>query len=189
MEYPNRVVIKEDRILLNQQVIHDVSQSPNSITNLKDLLYCLTGCPNLEDPQVIPFGFVPLSLRQVFYLSSFCYCTVNLKPFVPGHVLVMSRRPVISVDQLTDDEANDLMGTIRRTVRLIKDTYKTDSVTIAIQDGRPAGMTIPHLHVHIMPRRSHDAVSGDMVYTELEKAEFFKAYQNPCISGLSHVRD
>ena len=168
---------------MNQSVIQDASTS-DRITSLKDLLYCLTGCPNLENPQVVPFGFIPLPLRQVFYVSSFSFCTVNLKPFVPGNVLVMSRRPVISVDQLTDEEATDLMKTIRRTVHLIKDTYKTDSITIAIQDGRPAGMTVPHLHVHIMPRKSHDAVSGDVVYTELEKAEFFKAYQNPMITGL-----
>lgn len=175
--------MKENNVILNQHSLQDASTSIG-ITNLKDLLYCLTGCPNLENPQVVPFGFIPLPLRQTFYMSPFSFCTVNLKPFVPGHVLVLSRRPVISVDQLTDEEAADLMKTIRLTVRLIKDTYKTDSVTIAIQDGRPAGMTIPHLHVHIMPRKSHDAVSGDAVYTEVEKAEFFRAYQNPSVVGL-----
>ena len=44
-------------------------------------------------------------------------------------------------------------------------------------------MTIPHLHVHLMPRRENDAVAGDVVYSELERADFFKWYQNlqaPC---------
>lgn len=98
----------------------------------------------------------------------------------------MSRRPVLSIDQLTEEEANDLMQTVRRTMRMIKQVHQTESVTIAIQDGRPAGMTVPHIHVHIMPRRENDAVYGDKVYDELERAEFFKSYQNPKISGMSY---
>ena len=153
------------------------------INSLSDVLYCLLGCPRLEEPSVLPFGFIPLQSYQVFFQSAYSYCSVNLKPFVPGHVLVMSRRPVLSIDQLTEEESNDLMQTIRRTVRMIKQVHQTQSVTIAIQDGRPAGMTVPHIHVHIMPRRENDAVCGDQVYDELERAEFFKSYQNPKVSG------
>ena len=114
---------------------------------------------------------------------------MNLKPFVPGHILVLSRRPVLSVDQLTDVESANLMQTVARAMRMLKKYYHTDSVTVAIQDGKPAGMTIPHLHVHLMPRRENDAVAGDAVYSELERADFFKWYQNlqaPC-SGVSFV--
>ena len=43
------------------------------------------------------------------------------------------------------------------------------------QDGRAAGQTVPHLHVHILPRRLQgDRFAGtrnDVVYTELEKRE------------------
>lgn len=140
----------------------------------------------MADPSLLPFGFIPLSSSQVFFKGKHSYCSVNLKPFVPGHVLVMSRRPVLSIDQLTEEEANDLMQTVRRTMRMIKQVHQTESVTIAIQDGRPAGMTVPHIHVHIMPRRENDAVYGDKVYDELERAEFFKSYQNPKISGMSY---
>ena len=74
-------------------------------------------------------------------------------------------------------------------MRMLKKYYYTDSVTVAIQDGKPAGMTIPHLHVHLMPRRENDAVAGDVVYSELERADFFTWYRNlqaPC-SGVSFV--
>lgn len=159
------------------------------IRSLKDLLYYILGCKQMEDPNRMPFGFIPLTTGQIFYMSTYCYCTVNLKPFVPGHILVLSRRPVLSVDQLTDVESANLMQTVARAMRMLKKYYHTDSVTVAIQDGKPAGMTIPHLHVHLMPRRENDAVAGDVVYSELERADFFKWYQNlqaPC-SGVSFV--
>ena len=126
----------------------------------------------------MPFGFIPLTTSQIFYMSTYCYCTVNLKPFVPGHILVLSRRPVLSVDQLTDAESANLMQTVARAMRMLKKHYRTESVTVAIQDGKPAGMTIPHLHVHLMPRKEKDAIAGDAVYSQLERADFLKWYQN-----------
>ena len=73
----------------------------------------------MEDPNRMPFGFIPLTTGQIFYMSTYCYCTVNLKPFVPGHILVLSRRPVLSVDQLMDVESANLMQTVARAMRII----------------------------------------------------------------------
>lgn len=141
------------------------------LSSLKDLLFCLIGCPKMEMEGFFPFGPIPLPPYQVFYTSAFSYCSVNLKPFVPGHILVIPRRNVPTIDLLTEEEASDLMLVARKMTRFIKDYYHVNSVTIAIQDGPPAGQTIPDVHIHIMPRKFGDFEHNDDVYEMLDEAD------------------
>ena len=44
------------------------------------------------------------------------------------------------------------------------------ALTFAIQDGPAAGQTVPHVHVHVLPRRLGDFERNDQVYDELDAA-------------------
>lgn len=45
------------------------------------------------------------------------------------------------------------------------------SFNVALQDGEEAGQTVPHVHVHIIPRTSEDASLGDKIYSKLQGEE------------------
>ena len=53
-----------------------------------------------------------------------------------------------------------------------------EGCTISIQDGAAAGQTVPHVHVHVIPRRVGDFENNDDIYSEIEKhdkdAVFFR---------------
>ena len=53
--------------------------------------------------------------------------------------------------------------------RVIEREYNTTSSTLAIQDGPLAGQTVPHVHVHVLPRKEGDFARNDDIYDELEK--------------------
>ena len=167
--FPNHLVITEAASYLNCE--DATTQEQVHIQSLKELLFCLTGCPNMEKEGYLPFGHISLPPYQVFYASSFSFCSVNLKPFVPGHILVIPRRNVPTLDLLTEEEAADLMLVTRKMIRFIKEYYHVNSVTVAIQDGPPAGQTIPDVHVHIMPREYGDFKENDVVYDMLDEAD------------------
>ncbi|KAJ9210365.1 hypothetical protein DTO166G4_8013 [Paecilomyces variotii] len=104
-----------------------------------------------------PIYFGPFVVTsQVFYLTPLTYALVNLKPILPGHVLVSPRRRVPRVADLTPDEATDLFLTVRRVGRMVERVYSASSLNIAIQDGVDAGQSVPHVHTHIIPRRRSD---------------------------------
>ncbi|KAI5952623.1 HNT2 [Candida jiufengensis] len=106
--------------------------------------------------------------NQVFYKSKFSYALVNLKPLVPGHVLVVPlRTSVLRFADLTPDESIDYMNTLQLVHKFISKIYKADSLNIAIQDGPESGQSIPHLHTHIIPRYKTDGF-GDSIYNKLE---------------------
>lgn len=103
--------------------------------------------------------FGPFSVtNQVFHISSsrLSYALVNLKPLLPGHVLVCPTRCVPRLSQLTAEETTDLFLAVKRVSRTIERIYQASSLNVAIQDGVDAGQSVPHVHVHIIPRTAHD---------------------------------
>ncbi|CCH60147.1 hypothetical protein TBLA_0C03440 [Henningerozyma blattae CBS 6284] len=106
--------------------------------------------------------------NQVFYKTKYTYALVNLKPIVPGHVLVVPLRPsAYTLSDLSFEESQDYFNTLQLIQRFISWFYKSDALNIAIQDGPEAGQSVPHLHAHIIPRyKFHNY--GDQVYDKIE---------------------
>jgi len=105
---------------------------------------------------------------QVFYASEHCLGIVNLKPIVPGHILVVPKRVLPRVSDLTDEEAADLMKSVRKIGPRLERHYEATALNIAIQDGKDSGQSVPHVHVHILPRKPKDIEPNDKVYDEIE---------------------
>ncbi|KAJ5671120.1 Histidine triad (HIT) protein [Penicillium longicatenatum] len=111
---------------------------------------------------------------QVFHTTSLSYALVNLKPILPGHVLVSPRRVVPRVSDLTPAETSDLFLTVRRVGRMVERVYGASSLNIAVQDGVDAGQSVPHVHAHIIPRKAADLDhrgGTDAVYDMLDGEE------------------
>eukprot|EP00736_Rhodelphis_marinus_P001306 Rmarinus@m.4241 len=117
----------------------------------------------------LKFGKITIPLRHVFAQNSFSYAVVNLKPCVPGHMMVISKRVVPRFEDLSEEEVSSLWSLVHKIAPRIVAHFGGTSTTFAIQDGPEAGQTIPHVHVHIIPRRSGDFAKNDDVYGELEK--------------------
>jgi diadenosine tetraphosphate (Ap4A) HIT family hydrolase len=111
---------------------------------------------------------------QVFYSTHLSYAFVNLKPLLPGHVLVSPIRSVPRYSGLSSAEVTDVFLTVRRVSGVIETVFKATSLNIAIQDGPDAGQSVPHLHVHIIPRSKgdlNDRGGSDAIYDMMEGEE------------------
>ena len=107
--------------------------------------------------------------NQVFFKSKYSYAFVNLKPLVPGHVLICPLNNTrLNLADLTPEENSDFFNTLQIIHRFIKEYYKADALNIAIQDGVEAGQSMPHLHTHIIPRYRTNNI-GDKIYTLLDE--------------------
>lgn len=95
-------------------------------------------------------------MNQVFHLTQRTFALVNLKPVLPGHVLVCPRRLVKRVADLTPPEAGELFLTVQRVGRMIERVHGASSLNITIQDGPESGQSVAHVHAHIIPRKKQD---------------------------------
>ncbi len=69
---------------------------------------------------------------------------------------------------LTPEEVTELFATTQAIARALEPHYQRTALNIAIQDGVDAGQTVPHVHVHILPRCKADFARNDQVYEELD---------------------
>ncbi|KAL8680855.1 MAG: hypothetical protein Q9186_002974 [Xanthomendoza sp. 1 TL-2023] len=108
---------------------------------------------------------------QVFHKTAHSFALVNIKPLLPGHVLVSPLRAAKRLSDLNYAEITDLFLTVQQVGRMVERVYGASSLNIAIQDGPAAGQSVPHLHTHIIPRHNSDLDEqggSDAIYGMLE---------------------
>ena len=121
-----------------------------------------------------PFCDPKSMASESYYETKYTYVVYNLYPVVKGHTLIVPKRHVENINELTDAEAVDLIKTIRYVIPKLLKTYKVyDSYNLIAQIGDSSGRTIKHLHIHIIPRKGSDVYinNDDKLYKDLRKFE------------------
>ncbi|KAA8543614.1 hypothetical protein F0562_021640 [Nyssa sinensis] len=72
---------------------------------------------------------------------------------------------------LTADETCDLWLTAQKVGGRLEYHHKASSLTFTIQDGPQSGQTVPHVHIHILPRKMGDFENNDDVYDAINGKE------------------
>ena len=96
--------------------------------------------------------FCDLEPERRWIESDLAVAAPDLYPAAEGHTLVLPWRHVGSIFELAEDEQAavwELVAEVRERLRL---SYRPDGFTVGINDGLAAGQTIPHAHVHVIPR-------------------------------------
>lgn len=113
------------------------------------------------------FGKNILNATDIFVKTPLSIGFVNLKPILPGHVLVSPKRVVPRLADMTKDEVTDLFQAVHRIGPVIEKVYKGTALTVALQDGNAAGQSVEHVHVHLIPRRPGDFARNDDIYEQV----------------------
>lgn len=77
-------------------------------------------------------------------------------PVSPGHALVASTRHVESWFDLTADERAAMLLLLDEVRANVDTGFHPDGFNIGINDGAAAGQTVPHVHMHLIPRYDGD---------------------------------
>lgn len=73
-------------------------------------------------------------------------------PVSPGHALIVSREHVESLRDLEPDEMAEAFVLLVEVCKLIDAERDPDGYDFGVNDGRAAGRTVDHLHIHVIPR-------------------------------------
>ncbi len=85
---------------------------------------------------------------------------LDIRPLFPGHVLVMPKRHVETLSELPPDLVDPLFGATRRLAGAVEAAMEADGSFIAINNR--VSQSVPHLHVHVVPRKRKDGLRGFM---------------------------
>lgn len=96
-------------------------------------------------------------------------------PITPGHTLVIPRRHVASFFEVTAEERLAMLALLDRAKSLLDAEFAPAGYNIGINDGPAAGQTVPHLHLHLIPRYAGDRTDprGGVRWIIPEKADYW----------------
>ena len=94
--------------------------------------------------------------RGVLVESDFALAIPDGYPITKGHTLVIPKRHVASLFDLSEVEQAAIWRIVAEVRRLLAVRYQPDGFNLGINDGKAAGQTVMHAHVHVIPRRNGD---------------------------------
>ena len=93
---------------------------------------------------------------RVFLRRQYVFALWDGFPVSEGHALVVPHRHISTWFEATADERVQLFGAIEAVCGIIRTRWNTDGFNVGINIGEAAGQTVPHLHLHVIPRRHGD---------------------------------
>jgi histidine triad (HIT) family protein len=85
---------------------------------------------------------------------------LDVQPLADGHVLVVPRAHVATIEDMEAHDAEALFRLVRRLAGPTREAVHADGSTIGVNNGEATGQTIPHVHVHIVPRWKGDGAGS-----------------------------
>lgn len=104
-------------------------------------------------------------------------------PIVPGHLLICPMRAVETCEELTIEEWQAILALKKQVCIALKKTFHADGFNFAWNMGETAGQTVPHFHLHIVPRKI-----GDTGILEYEPRVFLYRPGSRAISPAEELR-
>jgi diadenosine tetraphosphate (Ap4A) HIT family hydrolase len=119
--------------------------------------------------------FCNLAEDRIWLQTDSAFALVDNFPVSPGHTLVIPGDHVEAVSELPENDVNELWSLVAHVRKLLLEKYKPDGFNIGINEGKAAGQTIAHAHIHIIPRFNGDVPDprGGIRWVIPDKAKYW----------------
>jgi diadenosine tetraphosphate (Ap4A) HIT family hydrolase len=142
--------------------------------------------PDATSPFPSPFLEVPEA--EWLCANDLCFAIFDSFPVSSGHVLVITRRVVPTYFDCTAAEQAAVMELVGEVKRLLEARLepKPDGYNVGFNAGAAAGQTVPHVHVHVIPRYAGDMPDprGGVRHVIPEKGNYLAGLGHPHPSPL-----
>lgn len=116
--------------------------------------------------------FCRQEVQNKSFASNEGFCAMyNIAPIVPGHSLVIPKKHRSSLFDLSDEELGEMMIFARKVTSVLKVYFGCEGFDWSLQNGISAGQTVPHIHLHIIPRKSGDMQENEEWYSKIPTNE------------------
>ena len=122
-----------------------------------------------------PCPFCVLPASRIVEENEHAILVLDGYPVSLGHSLLIPKRHVGSFFDVTEIERTALFALLGTAKELAEERHRPDAYNIGINDGAAAGQTVPHLHIHLIPRYESDQVDprGGVRWVIPQKADYW----------------
>lgn len=125
-----------------EQYLWSPKRSEYEANEIPDDIDCIFCAQKEGDDRV---SFLPV------YEDDFLMVELNIFPYNSGHLMVVPKRHVNSMIDLSDEERNRLFAMVQKVEELQKEVAEPAGIDVGMNIGKAAGESIPHLHVQLVP--------------------------------------
>ncbi len=120
-------------------------------------------------------AFCSLEGEKIITQNAHAICIRDRFPVAAGHSLIISKRHLSSFFDTSAEERIALMNLLDAAKSLADAEFQPRGYTVGINDGVAAGQTVPHLHIHLIPRFDGDVPDprGGIRWIIPEKARYW----------------
>lgn len=90
------------------------------------------------------------------YEDAHVFAFLDIAPRSPGHLLLVPKEPAATMDLLSDTAAAALGRVLPRLCRAVMAASGAAAYNVLQNNGAMANQEVPHVHIHIIPRRHKD---------------------------------
>ncbi len=108
----------------------------------------------MQSPKPCPF--CQLEPSRLIAGSSLAIVIRDGYPISPGHTLIIPRRHVSSFFEVSAEERRAMFELLDTQKHVLDQEFSPAGYNVGINDGAAAGQTVPHLHIHLIPRYPGD---------------------------------
>lgn len=96
---------------------------------------------------------------NIVYEDNDFIAILDLSPATKGHVLLIPKKHAANLLELPDDVASKVLPIAKKIVNAQKEVLGFNNFNLIQNNGRIAGQTVDHYHLHLIPRYSIDEIS------------------------------
>lgn len=109
----------------------------------------------------------PTIINRKIAENDFAFAFLGQMPIVPGHTLICPKRVVAKSSDLTNKEWRDILSLKEAVCASMIVALQAEGFNFAWNEGEMAGQSVPHFHLHVLPRKV-----GDTGITQYEPRAF-----------------
>jgi len=84
---------------------------------------------------------------------------LDINPVNPGHTLIVPKNHSMNMLDQDDEILKEMIVVSKKVAQAILDSFEEyEAFNLELNNGRIAGQIVPHLHWHIVPRKSDDGL-------------------------------
>lgn len=95
----------------------------------------------------------------IFYEDEFVIGFLDINPLVEGHTLVVPKAHYESIFDIDEEALQKIISVSQKISKRIKEALRVEGVNLVNASGAAAGQSVPHFHLHIIPRREGDEIN------------------------------
>lgn len=105
-------------------------------------------------------------LSEMIHEDDYSFAFLDINPLTLGHAVIIPKLHAENIIDLKEEAVGPVFRAVKTVTGMLQKALEPEGFTIGINQGRISGQSVPHLHIHVIPRYEGDG--GGSIHSVVE---------------------